>query len=65
MVYGCSYLKKSGEEGEKRKGGKKRREKEEKRFLFAVTEYFKIKHPQRRVPSEARDVAAAEKKFLG
>ena len=27
------------------------------------SEFFKIKHPQRRVPSEARDVAAAEKNW--
>ena len=42
---------------------KERKEREKERFLLARKGVVKIKHPQRRVPSEASDVAAAEKKW--
>ena len=52
--------KEKGKEKEKRKERKRKRE----RSFIVKREYFKIEHPQRRVPSEARDVAATEKKIL-
>ena len=39
----------------------RKRGKKERKICIIKGECFKIMHPQRRVPSEARDVAAAEK----
>ena len=50
---------KKEEEREKRRRGKEK----EERGTIHKREGITIMHPQRRVPSEARDVAAAEKNW--